>query len=193
MIHVFPGIEGLMFDCDGTLADTMGIHTGAWQETLRSFGSDCPIEFLEPLRGMPAEEIVICFNQRFGTALNPKEVAAAKNIMTHERLKFSKPIVPVVQIAIDYQKKLPMAVVSGGTRKNVLRTLKAIGMADFFMTVITADDGLKPKPYPHMFMEAAKRLKVDPKRCEVFEDGDLGLQAALSAGMQPMDVRPYLS
>ena len=192
MIHVFPGIKGLIFDCDGTLADTMPIHTQAWQGTLKSYGSDCPVEFLEPLRGMPAEEIVIRFNQVYGVDFNPKEVADAKNKITHERLKLSKPIVPVAKIAIDYQNKLPMAVVSGGTRKNVLRTLKAIRMFGFFKAVITADDGLKPKPDPQMFLEAAKRMKVDPKLCEVFEDGDLGLQAARAAGMRAVDVRPYL-
>ena len=193
MIQVLPGSEGLIFDCDGTLADTMPIHTEAWRETLRSYGRDCPVEFLEPLRGMPAEEIVVRFNRTYGTEFNPKEVADAKNKMTHERLKLSKPIVPVAGIAIDYQNKLPMAVVSGGTRKNVLRTLKAIRMSDFFKAVITADDGLKPKPDPQMFLEAAKRMNVDPKLCEVFEDGDLGLQAARSAGMRAVDVRPYLS
>ncbi len=193
MIDVFPGIEGLIFDCDGTLADTMRIHTEAWQETLKSYGGHCPVEFLEPLRGMPAEEIVIRFNLTYGTALDPKEVAEAKNKISHERLKFSKPIVPVARIAIDYQNKLPMAVVSGGTRKNVLRTLKAIGMADFFKAVITADDGLKPKPEPHMFVEAAKRMDVAPRLCEVFEDGDLGLRAARSAGMRAVDVRPHLN
>ena len=193
MIHVFPGIKGLIFDCDGTLADTMPIHTEAWQETLKRYGLDCPVAFLTSLRGMPAEEIVLRFNQRFGAKLNPKEVADAKNKMTYERLNFSKPIDPVARIAIDYRNKLPMSVASGGTRKNVLRTLKAIRMSDFFEAVITADDCLKPKPDPHMFIEAARRMNVDPKQCQVFEDGDPGLQAARRAGMQPMDVRTFLN
>ena len=113
--------------------------------------------------------------------------------MSYEKFKTVKPIMTVAKIALDYRGNLPMSVVSGGTRKNVLRTLTAIGMADFFEAVITADDGLKPKPDPHMFIEAAKIMDVAPELCEVFEDGDPGLEAARAAGMPFVDVRPYVN
>ncbi len=193
MIPVYEGIKGLIFDCDGTLADTMTIHTSSWQETMKRFGHDCPVDFLQPLRGMPAEEIVTRFNRTFGTDFDVKKISDAKNKMSYERLKAVKPIMPVAEIALNFRGKLPMSVVSGGTRKNVLRTLKAIGMEDFFEAVITADDGMKPKPDPQMFMEAAKRMAVSPPLCEVFEDGDPGLDAARAAGMPFVDVRPYVN
>ena len=193
MIPVYEDIKGLIFDCDGTLADTMTIHTHAWQETMKRFGHDCPVDFLQPLRGMPAEEIVIRFNLEFGTDFDVKAVSDEKNKMSYEKLKTVKPIMPVAKIALDYRGKLPMSVVSGGTRKNVIRTLEAIGMADFFKAVITADDGLKPKPDPRMFIEAAKKMDVAPELCQVFEDGDPGLEAALAAGMPLVDVRPYVN
>ncbi len=192
MIPVFEGMKGLIFDCDGTLADTMTIHTHSWQETMKHLGHDCPVDFLQPLRGMPAEEIVTRFNQTFGTDFDVKAVSDAKNQLSYERLKKVKAIMPVAKIAQDFRGKLPMSVVSGGTAKNVLRTLKAIGMADFFEAVITADDGLRPKPDPQMFIEAAKRMDVPPELCEVFEDGDPGFQAARAAGMPYVDVRPYV-
>ncbi|MBW2709507.1 MAG: HAD-IA family hydrolase [Deltaproteobacteria bacterium] len=193
MIPIYEGMKGLIFDCDGTLADTMTIHTQSWQETMKQFGHDCPVDFLQPLRGIPAEEIVIHFNRAFGTDLDIKEVSDAKNRMSYDRLKTVKPIVPVAKIALDYRGKLPMSVVSGGTRKNVLRTLEAIGMADFFEAVITADDALRPKPDPQMFIEAAKRMAVPSVACEVFEDGDPGLEAARAAGMKFVDVRSYVN
>jgi len=193
MIPIFNGMKGLIFDCDGTLADTMTIHTHSWQETMKRLGHDCPVDFLQPLRGMPAEEIVMRFNRTFGTNFDIKAVSDAKNRMSYERLKTVNPIIPVARIAQDFYGKLPMSVVSGGTAKNVLRTLKAIGMADFFEAVITADDGFKPKPAPEMFIEAAKRMAVPPELCEVFEDGDPGFQAARAAGMPYVDVRPYLN
>ena len=192
MIPVYDGIKGLIFDCDGTLADTMTIHTHAWQETMKRFGHNCPVDFLQPLRGMPAEEIVIRFNRTFGTDFDVKAVSDAKNSMSYEKLKTVKSIMPVAKIALDYRGKLPMSVVSGGTRKNVLRTLEAIGMADFFEAVITADDGFKPKPHPQMFIEAANQMHVVPELCEVFEDGDPGLEAARAAGMPFVDVRPFV-
>jgi len=193
MVPVFKGMKGLIFDCDGTLADTMTIHTDSWQETMKRFGYDCPLDFLQPLRGMPAEEIVMRFNRKFGTNFDIKAISDAKNRLSYERLKNVKPIMPVARIAQDFHGKLPMSVVSGGTAKNVLRTLRAIGMADFFEAVITADDGLRPKPDPQMFMEAARRMAVPPELCEVFEDGDPGLQAAQVAGMPFVDVRPYVN
>lgn len=193
MIPVYDGIKGLIFDCDGTLADTMTIHTHAWQETMKRFGHNCPVDFLQPLRGMPAEEIVIRFNRTFGTDFDVKAVSDAKNSMSYEKLKTVKSIMPVAKIALDYRGKLPMSVVSGGTRKNVLRTLEAIGMADFFEAVITADDGFKPKPHPQMFIEAANQMHVVPELCEVFEDGDPGLEAARAAGMPFVDVRPFVN
>ena len=192
MIPVYDGIKGLIFDCDGTLADTMTIHTHAWQETMKRFGHNCPVDFLQPFRGMPAEEIVIRFNRTFGTDFDVKAVSDAKNSMSYEKLKTVKSIMPVAKIALDYRGKLPMSVVSGGTRKNVLRTLEAIGMADFFEAVITADDGFKPKPHPQMFIEAANQMHVVPELCEVFEDGDPGLEAARAAGMPFVDVRPFV-
>lgn len=193
MIPVYDGIKGLIFDCDGTLADTMTIHTHAWQETMKRFGHNCPVDFLQPLRGMPAEEIVIRFNRTFGTDFDVKAVSDVKNSMSYEKLKTVKSIMPVAKIALDYRGKLPMSVVSGGTRKNVLRTLEAIGMADFFEAVITADDGFKPKPHPQMFIEAANQMHVVPELCEVFEDGDPGLEAARAAGMPFVDVRPFVN
>ena len=192
MIRVFPGIGGLIFDCDGTLADTMAVHTRSWVGTLKNHGFDCPTQFLETLRGMPAEEIVALLNEKYHLQLDPLEVAKEKNERAFEELQYVKAIEPVAAIVRDYGEKLPMCVASGGTRVNVLRTLKAIGMSDLFRAVITADDGLKPKPDPAMFLESARIMNVEPERCQVFEDGDLGLEAALKAGMKATDVRPYL-
>lgn len=192
MIRVFPGIRGLIFDCDGTLADTMPAHIRTWVETLKNHGVDCPVVFLETLRGMPAEEIVVTLNKKFNLRLDPREVADEKDRMIFEELQYVKAIEPVAAIARDYKERVPMAVASGGTRVNVLRTLKAIGLSDFFHAVITADDHLKPKPNPDMFLESARIMGIKPELCQVFEDGDLGLEAAREAGMPAIDVRPYL-
>jgi HAD superfamily hydrolase (TIGR01509 family) len=82
-----------------------------------------------------------------------------------------------------------MAVASGGTRKNVTLELEAIQLKDFFEVILSADDDIRPKPAPDIFLEAARRLGVEPRYCQVFEDGDLGLEAAKAADMLPTDVR----
>jgi len=192
MLKVLPGIKGLIFDCDGTLADTMPIHIGAWQEIFRSKGFDCPHEFIDSIKGTPSEHIVAKFNREFGSDLDPKAITEEKDRLTYEQLLASKPIGPVVSIADEYRGILPMAVASGGTRENVIITLRAIGLLEYFQTVITADDGISPKPDPDIFLEAAKGINVEPRFCEVFEDGDVGLEAARRAGMVAVDVRRYL-
>ena len=85
-----------------------------------------------------------------------------------------------------------MAVASGGTRENVMLTLRSIGLESCFAAVLTSDDDVAPKPDPEIFIEAARRMKVAPGACQVFEDGDAGLEAARKAGMFMTDVRAYI-
>lgn len=191
-IPIAPGIQALIFDCDGTLADTMPFHMSAWKEALAALNQDYPEDFFFPLKGMKEEEIVELYNQKFQQNLDAAQVLAAKHRRFREKLPLSKPIEPVTQIAHRFYKKLPMAVVSGGTQENVWLTLKIIGVEELFDVVLTADDDIKPKPAPDIFLEAARRLEVEPQFCQVFEDGDLGLKAARMAGMTATDVRPYL-
>ena len=191
-IAVFPEIKGLIFDCDGTLADTMPLHMEAWCETFADYGEECPYEFVFKLKGTPVEKIVESFNQKFGRNLNANNFAQKKNSRAYDKLKQARPIDPVVGIVKKYRGKLPMAVVSGGTRQNVLLILEVIGLKDHFKAIITSDENLKPKPAPEIFLEAARRLNVEPRYCQVFEDGDVGLQAARMAGMVATDIRPYI-
>jgi HAD superfamily hydrolase (TIGR01509 family) len=191
-IIIFPDTGGLIFDCDGTLADTMPLHMEAWCQTFADYGEECPYEFINRLKGTPAEKMVIKFNQTFNRNIDPIKFAREKNRRSHLKLRQATPIDPVMNIVRNYHGKLPMAVASGGTRRNVLLTLEVIGLSDCFVTIITSDDQLKSKPAPDIFLEAARRMEVEPHCCQVFEDGDVGLQAARAAGMIATDVRLYI-
>jgi HAD superfamily hydrolase (TIGR01509 family) len=191
-ISVLPGIEGLIFDCDGTLADTMPVHIKAWCDTFADYGIRCPEDFLHAVKGMPAKRIVERFNRLYGHQINPVAFARQKNRRAREKLHESQPIEPVAEIVRQYRGKLPMAVASGGTRENVLLTLESVGLGGCFAAVLTSDDDVLPKPNPDIFIEAARRMNVLPAVCQVFEDGDAGLEAAHRAGMAATDVRPYL-
>ena len=192
MISVAPGIKGLIFDCDGTLADTMPIHIAAWCDSFAAHGVSCPEDFIQSVTGMPAEKIVAVFNQRYHHHIDALAFAAEKNRRARERLSEAAPIDPVVDIVRRCRGILPMAVASGGTRDNVFLTLDVLGLADCFETIITADDPVKPKPDPDIFLEAARRMRVAPSHCQVFEDGDAGLEAARKAGMVATDIRPFV-
>jgi HAD superfamily hydrolase (TIGR01509 family) len=114
-----------------------------------------------------------------------------QNYFSTHRKDF-QPIQPVVEIVLRYKDKLPMAVASGGTLENIELQLQSLGIRTLFQAVVTADDDVKPKPAPDIFLEAAKRIGIPPEYCQVFEDGDLGLEAAIKAGMMATDVRPFL-
>ena len=192
VIPLSKGVNGLIFDCDGTLADTMPIHIEAWCHTFAVWGVSCPVEFIEGVKGMPAEKIVAEFNRRNDLRIDPQAFAAEKNRRAHRSLAKARPIRPVVDIALKYRGLLPMAVASGGTRANVMVTLAAIGLVDCFDIVITADDPVAPKPDPQIFLEAARRMGVEPVHCQVFEDGIPGLEAARRAGMVATDIRAFI-
>ena len=191
LIHVPPQIKGLIFDCDGTLADTMPIHWAAWHETFAAYGKTCPQGFLERHAGIPVVEIVRLYNAAYGQAIDDRQFASDKDRRAHERVAHAGPIAPVVDVARRYHGKLPMGVASGGVRINVHAALDAIGLLGHFDVIITADDDVPPKPSPVIFIETARRMGVDPADCQVFEDGDAGLEAARAAGMVATDIRPF--
>lgn len=193
MLSVHPDALALIFDCDGTLVDSLPKHLAAWRETLTTLGRSLPDGFLGRHTGMTTEQIVAIYNREFADDLDAAVVSREKNERVYEALLETREIPEIAGLARRYAGKLPMAVVSGGKARNVLRTLKATGLESLFPVVLTADDDIRPKPAPDLFLEAARRLGVTPVRCQVFEDGDPGLEAAREAGMIATDVRPVLA
>ena len=191
VIVVPDGVRGLIFDCDGTLADTLPLHYAAWEETFAEQGLPCPMEFLIQHNGKPTYLIVALYNAAFDLSIDVERFTADKERRTYALLERAKPIAPVAMVVRRHAGRLPMAVVSGSNRANVERVLRAIDMHELFAAVLTADDGLPPKPAPALFLEAARRLGVEPHACQVFEDADSGLEAARRAGMLATDVRLF--
>lgn len=191
-IQVADGVRGLIFDCDGTLADTMPFHMEGWRRVFADAHVAVPEPWLDSLRGTPERQVVVLANERFGLALDPDAIVAAKHLVYRRLLAGVRPIEPVVTVARAYRGRLPMAVASGATRDDVHTVLARLGLMEAFTAVLTADDDIEHKPSPAIFLEAARRMGVDPAECQVFEDGDIGLEAARRAGMTATDVRPYI-
>jgi HAD superfamily hydrolase (TIGR01509 family) len=189
VLEVPDFIRGLIFDCDGTLVDSMPLHMRAWEHTIKANGGCWDPAFFSSQRGMPERDIVLLYNSKFGVQFDPKEIVRVKHDFFHSHASDFQPIPHVVEIVHTYKNILPMAVASGGTRENVLLELEAIRLKNCFSVILTADDKIKPKPSPDLFLEAARRLGIAPELCQVFEDGDLGIEAARDAGMLPTDVR----
>jgi HAD superfamily hydrolase (TIGR01509 family) len=185
----------LIFDCDGTLADTMPIHYRAWSAALLPHGLLFPEVQFFAFAGMPSHRIIGRLSDEQKLTFAAEIVAAMvaeKERRYVELLHEVRPIAVVLEIARQYRGVLPMAVASGGEGWVVRRTLETIGALDWFDTVVGAEDTERHKPEPDVFLEAARRLGLEPKGCVVFEDSDLGMEAASRAGMIGIDIRPWL-
>jgi len=188
-----PGTKGLIFDLDGTLADTMPYHFKGWKIACQKFGADIDTAFLRKHTGTPgwiiADEIIKKCNLEGNVTI--EEIMAEKLIEFYKDQHLVKPIVPVVEIAKKYFGVLPMAVGTGGHREAVERTLDITNLRKYFKIVITANDVENFKPHPETFLKCATLMNIKPEFIEVFEDGELGIQAALNAGMVVTDVRSW--
>jgi beta-phosphoglucomutase-like phosphatase (HAD superfamily) len=181
--------EGLLFDCDGTLADTMPLHFEAWEETLRPSGLVFPRDRYFSMAGMPTRAILGELSREQGIAVDYERLLPLKEERFLARLGRVRPVSPVVDVARAARGSVPMAVVSGGVRRAVERTLQLIGVHEWFCAIVTAEDTTHGKPDPAPFLLAASRAGVDPRRCLVFEDGAPGFESARRAGMDAVDVR----
>jgi beta-phosphoglucomutase-like phosphatase (HAD superfamily) len=179
----------LIFDCDGTLADTMPAHYRAWLDCLRPHGISFAEERFYALGGVPSSAIARLLCQGAVPPIDIPGLVRAKEDAFLVQLPAIAPIARVVDVARAGRGVVPMAVASGGRRSIVERTLRQIGVLDWFDAVITAEDTTRHKPEPDIFLEAARRLGVGPSACLVYEDSDQGLEAARRAGMRAVDVR----
>lgn len=186
-----PGhIRGLVFDCDGTIADTMPLHYEAWVQAFEEHQLDFPEALFYEMAGIPTHTIIQMLNERRGHNLPVQATAERKDSLFAELIPRVKPIEPVVMLVEKYAGKLPMAVATGGTRSLCSKTLEALGLLGHFQALVTADDVEHGKPAPDIFLEAARRLSLPAGVCCAFEDAELGLQSARSAGMMTIDIRP---
>jgi HAD superfamily hydrolase (TIGR01509 family) len=182
---------GYIFDCDGTLADSMLIHHQAWLSALAAHGASFAFDWqlFTSRAGMSVPNTVRELNAQFGLGMDPERVTATQSEEYERLLPTVQPIADVVQLALTVSQRRPVSVASGGERRIIERTLNLLGLRQTFPVVVTAADVTHGKPAPDMFLLAAERMGVAPADCVVFEDAVLGLEAARRAGMASVLVR----
>lgn len=186
-------IKGLIFDCDGTLADTMPLHWRAWQIIAQRHNLHFPEDRFYSLGGVPSRDILKMLAKEQGRPLDHIAVAHEKEEAYLQTLSEVGPIHAVVEIAHAHQGKIPMAVASGGTEKVICMVLEHLKIRHLFGAVVTSEMVKNQKPAPDIFLEAARRIGVDPKLCRGYEDTDLGMRAIRAAGMEAVDVRELIA
>jgi beta-phosphoglucomutase family hydrolase len=184
--------KGLIFDCDGTLANTMPLHWRAWQLITQRHNLHFPEDRFYSLGGVPSRDILKMLSQEQGRSLDHIAVAHEKEEAYLPLMEQVEPIHVVVEIAKANHGQIPMAVASGGTQKIICQVLEHLKIRHLFAAVVTSEMVRNQKPAPDIFLEAARLIGVEPKLCRAYEDTDLGMQAIRSAGMDAVDVRTLL-
>ena len=181
--------RGLIFDCDGTLVDSMPLHWRAWDTVCKRHG----IEFSEKrhytMGGIPSRKILAMLKEEQCLDFDPLQVSNEKEEAYLPLMPEVELIEPVVAIAREHRGRIPMAVATGGRTQFIRPLLERLDIADWFSALVTSDDVANPKPAPDTYLKAAALLGVPAEECRAFEDTDLGMDSIRAAGMEAVDVR----
>ena len=177
-----------LFDCDGTIVDSMPLHYIAWKTSLAEYNCEYEEKLFYAWGGRPIREIIGLLNEMQGLDMPVETVAEKKEAIYHSLLPQLKAIPEVMEHIDAQQGRISFAVVSGSRRRSVEGSLNALRLLDRFDTLVCAEDYKRGKPAPDGFLLAAERLGVAPPECLVFEDTDLGIEAANAAGMASVKV-----
>ena len=187
------GIKGLIFDCDGTLVDSMPLHFQAWETVLQRHNLHLSEARFYGWAGLPVDQIIQRLADEKGLIVDVAAIAEERDEYFHNQpLDLFRPVEVVVEIARSFRGVLPMAVATGSTPASAEASLQAIGVLDWFDAVVSSHEVVHPKPAPDVFLLAAERISIPPAQCVAFEDGEAGLASAREAGMHVVDIRPML-
>jgi HAD superfamily hydrolase (TIGR01509 family) len=184
-----PGtFTAYLFDCDGTIVDSMPLHYIAWKQALGEWNCTLDEDLFYSWGGKPPVEIIATLNRMQDLNMPVEAVAERKESLYYSLLPGLKPVPEVLEHINAQQGRIPYAVVSGSTRKSIVKSLTTVGLLDRFSILVGSEDYVHSKPAPDAFLVAAARLGMAPKDCLVFEDTDMGIQAATAAGMASVRV-----
>ncbi|MEM6916548.1 MAG: HAD family phosphatase [Verrucomicrobiota bacterium] len=177
---------GFIFDCDGTLVDSMPLHFRAWTTSFEYHNA--PWKWSEDEfyanAGVPDRITTMDLNKRYGAEIDPDSVHDYKVEWYSKHLPDLEPVQAVAELAKSYHAAgRKISVASGSDLSIVEPSLEITGLRELFDIIVTPKDVEHGKPAPDMFLLAAEKMGVAPEDCLVFEDGQAGIDAANAAGM----------
>lgn len=192
-LNVYPEARALIFDLDGTLSNSLPVHIATWNKVGEQYGFTFDPQIIYEMTGMPTIDFARRIVEQFKLDADPHEIVKMKQQSFWDSAKLLEPVKEIVAIVKEYHNRLPMSVGTGASRRSAEVQLAALDIAKYFDFIVSADNVTRHKPEPETFLECARLMNVKPEHCQVFEDGDLGILAAKSAGMMVTDVRPHIN
>jgi beta-phosphoglucomutase-like phosphatase (HAD superfamily) len=185
-------IKGLIFDIDGTLADTMPAHYRASTRVAKEFGFEFPLNYFIKMAGIPTTDVFRELLKLQGKShISSEVVSALKEKYYLEEVPSILPISYTMDIVKQYAGKIPMSMGTGGTLEIAIPNIKQIKADEYIDILVSAEDVTKHKPFPDTFLECARRMNIAPEHCLVFEDAVNGFKAAEAGGMEWIDVTKF--
>ena len=192
-ITIHPEARALIFDLDGTISNSLPVHVQTWKMVGDKYGFDFDPMIVHEMTGRPTIEFAQRIINQYDVPETPENIVKMKQLSFWDLAHLLQPIEEITSLIKEYHGKLPMSVGTGASMRSAEVQLNALGLSKYFDIIVSADDVTKHKPDPDTFLECARLMGVESQHCQVFEDGDLGIEAANKAGMLVTDVRKFIN
>jgi beta-phosphoglucomutase family hydrolase len=180
-------IPSFLFDLDGVVVDSNGLHVESWKEVARRHGFDCPDPEHIGKCGLRTGAVIRELLRWPVSEDEAVRIGFEKEEIYREWVRQDgiRPIPGVLEFLAETSRLgIRCAVGSSAPRENVDLCLKALRLQDAFAATVSGADVLRGKPAPDIFLKAAGMIGADPRQCLVFEDAPAGIAAAHAAGMR---------
>ena len=181
--------DGFVFDLDGTLVDSMPLHLAGWEHAAAIYGFHYDKTWFYNLGGVPSRKIAKLVADTQKVTIDIDAVTKTKSDYYQTVIMQATAFPVMKELVADLAQHRPLAIGTGSTRANAEIVLTSSGLAPYFRVITSADDVVHHKPNPDTFLLSAAKIDAKPSRCLVFEDTEIGLQAAQKAQMVCVFIR----